>query len=371
MRVDLRAPVMLMVLAATAVPVELRPPGSLTFSIHRLDAVANVAGYVPIGMVLAGWPPLRALLIAAGMTVFAESGQLFMAHRDPSVVDVIANVAGAAFGMAIAAACKIRSTRVVVHRWQAIAAAAFAVLLSLSVWITSGYALSTRGATTAGALEAHWAFDEPGGSVALDSSGHDLRGALQKRPQRVPGMRGGALAFDGTYDYIDFGRAQEFRLVGDLAISAWIKAASNPVDDAAIVSTMWDVGRDSDTGFGVGFQLDTTKDRGPRTIGFKLRDACGYLIARYGATPLLLETWYHVAGVYDARARTIDVYLNGKLDDGFLSGTVPGTRRSSRQSLYVGKRKMRGFEFAGTIDDVRIYSRALTPCPSGATTRST
>ena len=44
-------------------------------------------------------------------------------------------------------------------------------------------------------------------------------------------------------------------------------------------------------------------------------------MARYGATPLVIGAWYHVrAGVYDAEARTLDVYLNGVLDDGFLVG---------------------------------------------------
>jgi hypothetical protein len=31
-----------------------------------------------------------------------------------------------------------------------------------------------------------------------------------------------------------------------------------------------------------------------------------------------------VAGVYDAEARTLDVYLNEKLDDGFLLGSGDG-----------------------------------------------
>jgi hypothetical protein len=82
---------------------------------------------------------------------------------------------------------------------------------------------------------------------------------------------------------------------------------------------------------------------------------------RYGETPLVVDTWYHVAGVYDAEARTLDVYLNGKRDNGFLRGRVTGTQRSSRGALYVGRRSdLTGFEFAGSIADVRLYSRALT-----------
>jgi hypothetical protein len=83
-------------------------------------------------------------------------------------------------------------------------------------------------------------------------------------------------------------------------------------------------------------------------------------MARYGATPLATDTWYYVAGIYDAEAQTLDVYLNGDLDTGFLLGSVTGSQRSSREAVYVGRSKFKGFEFAGAIDDVRIYSRALT-----------
>jgi hypothetical protein len=136
-----------------------------------------------------------------------------------------------------------------------------------------------------------------------------------------------------------------------VTISAWIKSTSYPRDDAAIVSSY----------NGVGFQLDTTIDRGPRTIGFKLGSLCGLLMARYGKTPLALNTWYYVAGVYNAKAKTMDVYLNGELDNGFLLGPVTGIQKSSRQNVYVGRRSDSDqCGFAGEIGDVRIYSLPLT-----------
>jgi hypothetical protein len=76
---------------------------------------------------------------------------------------------------------------------------------------------------------------------------------------------------------------------------------------------------------------------------------------------LVTGSWYHVAGVYDSVARTLDVYLNGVPDDGPLVGTVTGRQRSSRSAVYVGRRSdLKGFEFAGAVDEVRIYSFALT-----------
>jgi Concanavalin A-like lectin/glucanases superfamily len=108
--------------------------------------------------------------------------------------------------------------------------------------------------------------------------------------------------------------------------------------------------------------LDTTIDRGPRTIALKLSDPCGDLMIRYGATPLTLNRWYHVAGVYNAQMKTIDVFLDGTLDNGYLSGTVVGAQRSSSGAVRVGSRDRNPrWDFPGAIDDVRIYSLALNP----------
>ena len=50
---------------------------------------------------------------------------------------------------------------------------------------------------------------------------------------------------------------------------------------------------------------------------------------RYGATTLQANTWYYVTGVYNAATRTMDVYLNGVLDNGTLLGTVTATQQNS------------------------------------------
>jgi len=160
--------------------------------------------------------------------------------------------------------------------------------------MTAGDALSTRGVTLPGRLEAYWKLDESSGRMAEDASGHGLNGRFSREPHRVTGVAGRATLFDGAKDYIDFGHSTALRLAGSMTISAWVNSTSFPVDDAAIVSSL------NTSGMDAGYQLDTTIDKGPRTIGFKIADECGRLMARYGATPLLAGTWYHVAGVYDA-----------------------------------------------------------------------
>jgi hypothetical protein len=353
-QITLRIPVVLMVLAATAVPVELRPLYyvTLSFGISVSDVVANVAGYVPVGMVLGGLGPLRATIAASLISTFAETGQLVMMHRTPSPIDIASNIIGAILGMVICARWGIREPAFRLNRWKALIAATLAFMLGFTVLAMPSRGINARGATSPGILEAHWKLDESRGRVALDSSGRGLHGKFRNEPTRVVDAQGGGVILDGATDYIDLGHLPALRLFGSMTLSAWINSTSFPADDAAIVSNLNN---------SLGYQLDTTVDRGQRTIGFKLTDACGSLMARYGATPLVVDRWYYVAGVYDAEAQTLNVYLNGELDNGFLLGSVTGRQRSSRAAIYVGRRSdLTGFEFAGSINDVRIYSYALT-----------
>ena len=83
---------------------------------------------------------------------------------------------------------------------------------------------------------------------------------------------------------------------------------------------------------------------------------------RYGATTLQPNTWYNIAGVYDAAAQTLHVYLNGQLDDGQLVGTVTATQQTSALDVEIGQRPGNPgvYQFNGRIDDVRIADHAIT-----------
>jgi VanZ family protein len=107
----LRVPVIVLILAATAIPVELRPLGGATidFKIDVSDIAANILGYVPVGIVLGGLGPLRAVVTAALISTLAETSQLVMMHRFPSPIDVASNVIGAIVGTVVSVRWRIRS----------------------------------------------------------------------------------------------------------------------------------------------------------------------------------------------------------------------------------------------------------------------
>ncbi|MFC8682656.1 VanZ family protein [Microbacterium ureisolvens] len=115
--------VMLALIAFWPVPVDRGASGVLeaitravpwmTYSL--IETAANVALFVPFGVLLALVLPLhRGLVvsIAFATTLLIESGQaLFLAERTPSLRDVVANVVGAAIGLAIVLVVERRSGR--------------------------------------------------------------------------------------------------------------------------------------------------------------------------------------------------------------------------------------------------------------------
>src|SRR6185369_5835260 len=206
--VDLRAPVIALILAATAVPVGIRPPVGFDHSIGLYDFLQNVAGYLPLGMVLNGLRWHRALMAAAGLSLLAESLQCLMPLRDPSFTDVIANTAGAAAGYGLAKAVGFKPL-VTLRSWMA----APALLIAAGVvWLAIENAnpdLNGRGSATAGTLEAHWAFDEADGPLAVDSGPNGLNGVLHGKARRVRGPHGSALSLGGKGDYVVTSDAME------------------------------------------------------------------------------------------------------------------------------------------------------------------
>jgi hypothetical protein len=214
----------------------------------------------------------------------------------------------------------------------------------------------------------YFPFEEGAATSTLDKSGNGNNGTLVGGGAiawTTSGKIGNALAFNvaasdgGAYVDIPASKTSSLDVTSSFSVTAWIYATSAPVDDAAIVSNLL-----YSTTTPGGFQLDTTIDKGPRALGFKLSnpaDAGGLIFARYGATVFKLQQWYFVAGVYDATALTLHVYVDGKLDDGPLAGTVQSALPKSTLDVHIGHRPSSTLSnFSGTIDEVRVYPRALS-----------
>jgi len=202
-----------------------------------------------------------------------------------------------------------------------------------------------------GGLVAWWNLDETEGSNASDSSGNALGGKLMGNPQWQPagGKVGGALAFDGVDDYIDCGTDTSLRITGAVTVSAWIKLAETGIDQKI-------AGNDDNTAGGYKMGV-FTNDK----VEFEIKTAANRPFTNRnveGGTLLTRGVWYHVAGVY-SQGNYIRTYVNGELDREWTTQGILG-RSSGPFRIACETFNPRQYNFAGVIDDVRIYNCALS-----------
>src|SRR2546430_13959271 len=75
----------------------------------------------------------------------------------------------------------------------------------------------------------------------------------------------------------------------------------------------------------------------------------------YGPTGLGLNTWTHLAGTFDGAM--VRLYVNGEL---VASQAQTAALTATAGTLQIGADSYTGENFAGRIDEVRIYNRALS-----------
>ncbi|MGW3990397.1 LamG domain-containing protein [Streptomyces sp. NPDC004830] len=84
------------------------------------------------------------------------------------------------------------------------------------------------------------------------------------------------------------------------------------------------------------------------------------IIRSIGTKPPVLKAWTHLAGVYDAAAQTLQLYVNGVPQGKPVPFTATPWKASG--AMQVGRLLHDGSgqeNFAGTIDEVKVWSRAL------------
>jgi hypothetical protein len=74
-----------------------------------------------------------------------------------------------------------------------------------------------------------------------------------------------------------------------------------------------------------------------------------------GTAGVPLDSWTHLAATYDGA--TLRLYVNGTQ---VATRAITGAIRASTGALRIGGNNVWGEWFAGLIDEVRLYNRALT-----------
>ncbi|MBM2818296.1 MAG: Beta helix protein, partial [Parcubacteria group bacterium] len=218
----------------------------------------------------------------------------------------------------------------------------FKFLLALSSFFffaTLFFPITRASADIATGLTAHWKMDETTGIVAVDSTGTNT-GAVSGATWAT-GKLNNALSFNGTSDYVNVGNGSSLNITGTISISVWVKRLGTSSGEGHIVSKWHPLGTYALTG-------------ASGNPNFYLTDGTSYPSAR--GTSLLLNTWHHIVSVYDGSS--LKLYQDGVLK---MTTTTSITPRSSPSSnLFIGARSDGASNFLGLLDDIRIYSRALS-----------
>jgi hypothetical protein len=212
-------------------------------------------------------------------------------------------------------------------------------------------------------LLGHWTFDEGAGASAADSSGSGNTGTVTGAAWGA-GKVGGALVLSGAQgSKVAVGNPHVLNLDRQsFTLTAWFKSTAT------------------------GWRRMVTKGNWGDTAGYMLQYSSGAVAFGIGSrgqkdqsslafTPASFNdgAWHHVAAVANRAAQTLQIYVDGvaqplTADIGFC-GTASGTTlsiaacpylaASSASPFFIGSHD--GYEvFSGSLDDVRVYGRALS-----------
>jgi hypothetical protein len=201
-----------------------------------------------------------------------------------------------------------------------------------------------------------WHFDDGVGSkVASDSSGNGNDGTLVDLDPAlawVPGRQGGALDTGGAGYVLVPDSASINGITAQVTVSAWFYFDGViPVDYGTALS------RQMGTGLGQYYHLSLYKDGSP-TFFIGLADGVPEARAQ-GPKPIASRRWIHLAGTYDGSRAAL--YVNGAeagswpISGGFASDTTPVILGGNGNQAEITER------FPGSIDEVALYNRALSP----------
>ena len=194
-------------------------------------------------------------------------------------------------------------------------------------------------------LVLHLTFDEGKGDNVADDSIHQNNGTIMGNPKWVNGKFGSALSFDGTGDTVEIKHTDVLNTTTAVTMEMWVKTSGGAeVKQAGIEKGIWAVG---------GYSLYPVYEGGTVIQFFDLPPACGD--AAIKGRSIQDNEWHYLAGVWDGK--TIFLYIDGKLEK---SGACAGVLGTNKQGLYIGSRVGSERFLTGTVDEVRVYNRALT-----------
>ena len=195
-------------------------------------------------------------------------------------------------------------------------------------------------------LVGHWTFDGPDmTSNVADISGQGNNGSLsgQTATSTSKGVLGQALKFDGTDDYV---LVSDIDYTNQASGSLWVR-----FDEVASQQIFVAQGASTEIQLQMQGSLDSQEFR------IRIDNAVGIEIAD-SITQAKANRWYHIAWVYDGT--DVALYVDGINETTYGTNTGSGNINDFDSNYAIGARNDGMFLIDGSLDDVRIYNRALS-----------
>jgi hypothetical protein len=203
-------------------------------------------------------------------------------------------------------------------------------------------------------LIAYYPFNDSG----LDASGHKNDGTVFNISSASDrhGNVNAAYHFDGFSSYISVPDKQELRLNStDFTINAWINIETYNSYFGSIIFCKRRTGADNGWAMSVGG--DAANPIGSINFG-----PGGGSTNATGNKIIPLNQWVMVTSIYKAATSQLSIYVNGILDN---TSVVYSPNSSINSLMYIGKDDPsvpdNGYFFQGSMDELRIYNRAINP----------
>src|SRR5882724_9543448 len=190
-------------------------------------------------------------------------------------------------------------------------------------------------------LVAAYAFNEGSGTTVADVSGNNNNGTISAATWTTAGKFGSALVFNGTSAQVTVPNATSLQLTTGMTLEVWVFPTGSLAGWRAVLDKNVD-----------GYYLMASSDPNNRpAVGGTWTGGNQNTAA---PTALALNAWTHLAATFDGA--TVRLYVNGVqvASQAQTSALAPTTG-----TLQIGGDSYGEF-FAGRIDEVRIYNRALS-----------
>src|SRR5437762_3296180 len=210
------------------------------------------------------------------------------------------------------------------------------VLLAATIHVGGSPASAQTG------LVAAYAFDEGTGTTVADASGNNRTGTISGATWTTAGRYGSALTFDGTTAKVTAPNAASLGLTTGMTLEAWVYPTVAPTGWRAVIDKNVD-----------GYYLMASSGPNNRPAVGGTWTAGNQNLAAPSA--LAVNTWTHLAATFDGAM--VRLYVNGVQ---VASQAQATPLRTTTGTLQIGADSYAGENFAGRIDEVRLYNRALT-----------